>query len=130
MPDHGHKRREAVRDPASLEIEAERGALPAEESTAAASELRSLFELFQDDEALDLFAMKEPADAALAGESFSSQQLGIADQRLEAWFKPFEGTAATGIWRRPATRLSRTTKPRRITPAKNARATPGSCRGR
>jgi hypothetical protein len=43
-----------------------------------------------------MFAMEEPSDAALAGHSFIHQQIGVADQRIEAWFVPFGGVAPTG----------------------------------
>jgi hypothetical protein len=80
----------------SLEMEVEGGALTREEAGAATRELSSLFELFQDDDVLGMFDMKEPADAAVSGESAMARQLGIADQRLAAWFEPFFGLPATG----------------------------------
>ena len=43
--------------------------------------------------------MAEPADAALAGHDAISQQLGVADQRVESWFHAFGGTAPTGYLR-------------------------------
>jgi hypothetical protein len=72
------------------------GALSAENARNAAGELSGLFELFQDDDVLDMFDMEEPADAAVAGHSARNVQMGIADQRLEAWFEPFSWTIATG----------------------------------
>ncbi len=50
---------------------------------AAAAELRGLFELFQDDDVLDMFKMQEPADAAASRFSPRAEQLGIADQTVE-----------------------------------------------
>jgi hypothetical protein len=79
-----------------LELESERGTLDYAATVAAKGELRSLFELFQDDDVLNMFGMEEPGDAALAGHSWIYQQLGVADQRIEAWFKPFSWTIATG----------------------------------
>ncbi len=35
-------------------------------------------------------------DAALAEHDPVNQQLGVADQRIENWFKPFAGTVPTG----------------------------------
>lgn len=79
-----------------LEMEADQGTLRAAAARAAADELRGLFELFQDDDVLDLFDMQEPADAAVAGQSPISVQLGVVDQRVEAWFQPFGWTTPTG----------------------------------
>ena len=62
----------------------------------AVSQLTGVFELFQDDDVLNLFAMQEPADAAVAGHNRINLQLGIADQRPEAWFRPFGGVSPTG----------------------------------
>ncbi len=59
-----------------------------ENAAIAKRALRGLFELFEDEEVLALFRMREPSDAALAGED--------VDQRLEHWFRPFGGTPATG----------------------------------
>jgi hypothetical protein len=67
-----------------------------DEAQRAIPMLRSLFELFEDDDVLDLFDMEEPADAALAGQSWRNRQAGVADQRLQAWFRPFSWTIATG----------------------------------
>jgi hypothetical protein len=58
-----------------------------------------LFELFEDDDVLDLFDMAEPADAAMAGHDPINRQLGVVDQRLEAWFDPFGSAAPTGYLR-------------------------------
>jgi hypothetical protein len=46
----------------------------------AVAELRGLFELFQDDDVLDMFDMREPSDAAASRFTFKAQQMGIADQ--------------------------------------------------
>jgi hypothetical protein len=84
-----------------LLMQADRLVLTAEEARAAAEELRGLFELFQDDDVLGLFDMREPADAAVAGQSLSNIQLGVVDQRIEAWFRPFGGTIPTGYLSEP-----------------------------
>jgi hypothetical protein len=81
---------------AQLEIAVEEGDMNEEEAEHARSELRGLFELFEDDDVLDLFEMSEPADAALAGHDPIKRQLGVVDQRIEAWFQPFGGVAPTG----------------------------------
>jgi hypothetical protein len=49
-----------------------------------------------------MFEMAEPADAALAGHDPINQQLGVADQRVESWFRAFDGTAPTGYLRNQA----------------------------
>jgi hypothetical protein len=82
-----------------LELRCDDGLLNADEERAAADELSGLFELFQDDDVLEMFAMKEPADAAMAGHDPINQQLGVVDQRLDAWFDAFGWTAPTGYLR-------------------------------
>jgi hypothetical protein len=79
-----------------LEMEVDRGHLDDDDAAAATAALRGIFDLFQDDDVLDLFDMSEPADAAVAGTSEHHRQLGVVDQRAEAWFRPFAGVAATG----------------------------------
>lgn len=64
--------------------------------------LRGLFKLFEDDDVLDLFEMREPGDAALAVHTVRNAHLGVVDQRLEAWFRPFTGTAPTGYLHVPS----------------------------
>ena len=81
---------------ASLDIASDAGLLERDVATKAAAELNSLFDLFQDDDVLRLFAMREPADAAVAENDPISRQMGVADQRIEAWFEPFWGLPATG----------------------------------
>lgn len=80
-----------------LEIRADSGELTEAEATAAATAATSgLFELFEDDDVLYLFDMREPADAAITGHSPINREAGIADQRLESWFEPFTWTIPTG----------------------------------
>lgn len=79
-----------------LDMQADRGELDPEEVEAAQAQLRGIFELFEDDDVLDLFEMEEPADAALAGHSQINRQMGVVDQRIEAWFQPFGGVPGTG----------------------------------
>ena len=79
-----------------LEMQVEEGSLDEEQAQAAAGEFTGLFELFEDDEVLNLFDMSEPADAALAGHDPINQQLGVVDQRIEAWFQPFGWATSTG----------------------------------
>lgn len=81
---------------ARLEMRASDDELTDEELRTAVAELRGLFELFQDDDVLNMFEMAEPADAALAGHDPISVQMGVADQRIESWFDPFGGTIPTG----------------------------------
>jgi hypothetical protein len=73
---------------ARLDQEVKSGSLGATDAEAAKEAARGLFELFEGDEVLRLFEMHEPSDAVLSGSG--------ADQRLETWFQPFGGTAATG----------------------------------
>jgi hypothetical protein len=79
-----------------LRLSADRGDLTPDVARAAIDELSGLFELFQDDDVLGLFDMREPADAAVAGRSPINVQLGVVDQRMEAWFQPFGWTVPTG----------------------------------
>jgi hypothetical protein len=79
-----------------LQLSADRGDLTPDVARAAIDELSGLFELFQDDDVLGLFDMREPADAAVAGRSPINVQLGVVDQRMEAWFQPFVWTVPTG----------------------------------
>ena len=80
-----------------LELRREEGLLEAREEEAASDELRGLFELFEDDDVLDMFAMHEPADAAMAGHDPVNDYLGVVDQRLEAWFDPYGLGGAYGV---------------------------------
>jgi hypothetical protein len=70
--------------------------LPEEDAKRAAGELRGLFELFQDDDVLNLFEMADPGDAAVAGHDPINREMGVADQRVEAWFEPFGWATAAG----------------------------------
>jgi biotin operon repressor len=79
-----------------LETRADNGELTEAETSSAVEKLRGLFELFEDDDVLNMFDMEEPADAALAGHDRINVQMGVADQRVENWFKPFGGTTPTG----------------------------------
>lgn len=79
-----------------LDMRGETGELSEDEISAATGELRGLFELFEDDDVLNMFDMAEPADAAVAGHDPINMQMGVADQRVENWFKPFGGTTPTG----------------------------------
>lgn len=79
-----------------LELGVDRGELAEDEAAAATDELRGLLGLFEDDDVLAMFEMEEPADAAVAAHDSINRQLGAADQRVEAWFRPFGGTPSTG----------------------------------
>jgi hypothetical protein len=84
-----------------LQGEVGRGRLAAGTAREAAEGLNGLFELFQDDDVLELFEMRELADAAVASQSRRNRQLGVVDQRIEAWFRPFGWTTATGYLSEP-----------------------------
>lgn len=58
---------------------------------ASIASTRGLYEICEDDDVLDLFAMREPADAAVARESPVNQMMGKADMRVERWFDVFYG---------------------------------------
>ncbi len=79
-----------------LELRHDEGKLGADEAQVAGERLRDLFELFEDDDVLSMFEMGEPGDAAMAGHDPINQQLGVVDQRVEAWFDAFGGTSPTG----------------------------------
>ncbi len=81
---------------AHLEMRADNGELTEDETSSAVEALRGVFELFEDDDVLNMFDMEEPADAALAGHNPINVRMGVADQRIENWFTPFGGTTATG----------------------------------
>jgi hypothetical protein len=83
-----------------LVLQLDTGSLEVDEAEHARAELNGLFELFQDDDVLELFDMTEPADAAIAGHGWVHQQMGKVDQRLEAWFRPFGGVSPSGYYRR------------------------------
>jgi hypothetical protein len=80
-----------------LDLQVQLGELDPDPAQAATSELNRLFELFEDDDVLTLFDMREPADAAISRYAPDGRRLmGIVDQRLEAWFTPYPGRPATG----------------------------------
>jgi len=79
-----------------LAMRARAGQLDEGAARAAIDKLRGLFDLFEDDDVLRVFEMREPADAAVARESPTDRHLGAADQRIEAWFQPFGGVPPTG----------------------------------
>lgn len=56
----------------------------------------AIFTLCDDDDVLAMWSMDEPADAAVAGHNDVNAQLGVADQRVEAWFRPFGYSVPTG----------------------------------
>ena len=79
-----------------LEMQDETGELDDADVRVAKEHLRGVFELFQDDDVLKMFEMADPADAAIAGHLWINRQMGVADQRLDAWFRPFGGVTNTG----------------------------------
>ena len=70
--------------------------LPMDRIEEACGELHGVFELCQDDDVLLMFDMTEPADAAVAEETSIYEVMGIADQRVGAWFQPFGYSVPTG----------------------------------
>jgi hypothetical protein len=85
---------------AILGLRSDAGELSAPDAAEAVDALEGLFEVFEDDDVLALFAMTDPADAAVAGHAEVAGELGIADQRVEAWFTAFGGVAPVGYLRR------------------------------
>jgi hypothetical protein len=81
---------------ARLDMRLAEGELTEGEVTSAARAMDGLFELFEDDDVLDMFAMREPADAALAQHDPSKRALDVVDQRVESWFEPLGLTIPTG----------------------------------
>lgn len=81
---------------AYLDMHAETHNLSMSEVKSATAEFRGIFELFEDDDVLDLFEMSEPSDAAVAGGDPLKREMGVVDQRIEAWFEPFGWTTPTG----------------------------------
>lgn len=67
-----------------------------DERQQAVRALEGVFELCGDSDVLFMFDMKDPSDAAVAGDRLAYQVAGVADQRLEAWFDPFNYSIATG----------------------------------
>lgn len=72
------------------------GTIDEDDVAEAGAALHGLFDLFGDDDVLALFEMHEPGDAALAGHTARNIEMGVVDQRVEAWFRPFDATPPTG----------------------------------
>jgi hypothetical protein len=72
------------------------GELTEEEAASACGELAGIFELFEDDDVLDLFAKGEPAEGAQRERIRLTTRRAIADHRVEEWFVPFSWTLPTG----------------------------------
>ena len=79
-----------------LELRRERQELTESEAASAAGELRGLFELFEDDDVLGMFKMRELGDAALAGNDPMSRQLGVVDSASRAGLGHLEGLCPPG----------------------------------
>ena len=62
-----------------------------EADRASVAATRGVYEVCEDADVIDLFAMQEPADAALALENPVNQFMGKADMRIAHWFDPFFG---------------------------------------
>jgi hypothetical protein len=60
-----------------------------EAPSASLSATKGVYEVCEDDDILDLFAMQEPADAAIALTNPINAMMGKADMRIEEWFRPF-----------------------------------------
>jgi hypothetical protein len=75
------------------------------------------FELFEDDDVLNMFDMTEPADAALAGHDPINHQLGVADQRSSPGSTPLaaqrrQATSEIGRYARRQLSLASTCRSR------------------
>ena len=62
-----------------------------ETSQASILATKGVYEVCEDDDVLDLFAMHEPADAAIALSDPVNIAMGKADMRIERWFESFSG---------------------------------------
>jgi hypothetical protein len=65
-----------------------------EADPASVAATRGVYEVCEDDDVLDIFAMQEPADAALALGNPINIAMGKADMRIAHWFDPFFGEPA------------------------------------
>ncbi len=90
-----------ARAEAWLDMEQSQREIEADEFAAAQAQLQGLFALFEDDDVLKLFGMQEPADAAVSRHDPIDVQLGVVDQRMEAWFRPFSEVPPTGYLHEP-----------------------------
>jgi hypothetical protein len=81
---------------ATLDLRALEDRITEEELRLAVAELNGVYELFGDDDVLAMFEMVEPSDAAVAEHDPARQLMGVVDQRIESWFRPFGGVAPTG----------------------------------
>jgi hypothetical protein len=72
------------------------GELTEEEADSARGELAGIFELFEDDDVLTLFARGEPGEGALSERVQLRSRGATLDQRVEEWFVPFSWTLPTG----------------------------------
>lgn len=84
----------------ALDLDLDAGNINAAEHAAACGGIGGLWEFFQDEDVALMFQMEDPSDAEAAAESSATQEMGIVDQRLEAWFEPFWGLPDTGHLRR------------------------------
>jgi hypothetical protein len=75
----------------------EREELTEKEMCCAAKELRGLFELFEDDDVLALFAQSGPLDSgATSANDASTKKISLVEGRVERWFMPFGWAIPTG----------------------------------
>ncbi len=79
-----------------LEGRCERQQLSQSEAETAARELGGLFELFEGDDVLALFALADPHDARVEKLKAAGRELGVLERRLASWFEPFGWTIPTG----------------------------------
>jgi hypothetical protein len=87
---------------AYLEAKRDEGSIGSSDVDRGICEFDALFDLFEDDDVRDLFGMAEPADAAVSRHDPFNRELGVVDQRLESWFRPFSWTSPTGYLDDPA----------------------------
>jgi hypothetical protein len=79
-----------------LETRWERGELTEAETARACGELAGIFELFEDDDVLDLFERREPNGGGPPGQLQLSRERGAVGERVKRWFVPFSWTVPTG----------------------------------
>jgi hypothetical protein len=89
--------------------------------SASLSATEGVYEVCEDDDVLDLFAMQEPGDAAIALTDPINTMMGKADMRIEEWFRR-STRAAKALRRTPSTTsvpLQQAAQPRLATPSKS-----------
>ncbi|MBJ7457548.1 MAG: hypothetical protein JHD02_00020 [Thermoleophilaceae bacterium] len=83
----------------ALASDKQAGVISEQESWNALEELGGIWMLFGDDDVLELFGMREPADAAIELRRSLEERESRIDKRVEAWFDVMQGAVPTGLLR-------------------------------